>query len=372
MPLSETVGLILIFFVCSVLLIDTLLLFFLKGDSSGDIAASLFNDTNLPGVSVLVAARNEEATLPRCIKSLLDQNYPADKIEILIGNDASTDKTEVIARSFEREHSLLKVFNIDHEMGSARGKANVLAQLAGKASGEVYLITDADMQLPSTWCQAMVAAFEKDTGMVTGYTAINENSLFASFQAIDWAYAIGMMKVVSDLGTPVTGMGNNMAVLANAYHQTGGYENMPFSVTEDFQLTRAVLSKGYGFRQLISPPVTGITLPAASIKGLLHQRKRWMSGAVQLPVAIVAVLGLQAFYYPLAIALAVLHPWSILLIAAKSAVQSWFVYKTVRLSGLPVKIGTLVLFEFYSAIISLSTLLFSILPSGIKWKDRHY
>ena len=309
MPLSEIVGLILIFFVGSVLLTDILLLFFLKGDSSKDIATCLFDETNLPRVSVLVAARNEEATLSRCIESLLNQQYPADKIEILIGNDASTDKTEVIARSFEKERSQLKVFNIDHDMGSARGKANVLAQLARAASGEIYLITDADMSLPPTWCKAMVAAFEKDTGMVTGYTAINENSLFASFQAIDWAYAIGMMKVVSDLGMPVTGMGNNMAVLAKAYHQTGGY----------------------GFKQLISPAVTGITLPAAGIKGLLHQRKRWMSGALQLPVAIVAVLGLQAIYYPLAVVLIVFYPWSILLVAAKGVVQSWFVCRTVRL-----------------------------------------
>jgi cellulose synthase/poly-beta-1,6-N-acetylglucosamine synthase-like glycosyltransferase len=371
-PLIEIVGLILIFLAGSVLLIDMLLLFFLKGDSSRDVAASLFDETNRPSVSVLVAARNEEATLSRCIESLLNQQYPADKIQVLIGNDASNDKTEVIARSFETESSRLKVFNIDYDLGSARGKANVLSQLAREATGEVYLITDADMSLPPTWCKAMVTAFEKDTGMVTGYTAINENSLFASFQAIDWAYAIGMMKVVSDLGMPVTGMGNNMAVLAKAYHQTGGYENMPFSVTEDFQLTRAILSRGYGFKQLISPAVTGITLPAASIKGLLHQRKRWMSGALQLPVAIVAVLGLQAIYYPLAVVLIVFYPWSILLVAAKGVVQSWFVYRTVRLSALPVKIGALVLFEFYSAIISLSTLLFSILPSGIKWKDRHY
>lgn len=372
MPLSDFIGYLIWFVVGSVLLTDGLLLLLFLTKSRSDHQLPDTTKTHLPMVSVLVAARNEEATLSRCLTSLLAQEYPVERLEILVGNDASTDNTQVIADAFAEAYPNLRVYLIEHNLGTARGKANVLAQLAGHASGEMLLMTDADMWLPPTWCSSMVVAFTGSTGLVTGFTTVNNATLFGSLQAHDWTFAIGMIKVLTDMGQPVTSMGNNMAVLAEAYRRTGGYENMPFSITEDFQLTKAVVAEGYTVRQLITPPVAGITLPAGSWKALLQQRKRWTKGAVKLPMPIVLLLGLQAAYYPAAVMALFSFPWLLVLVGAKAILQAVFSTRVASVAGAPLKIAALLLFEFYSAILSLSTLLVAILPFGVKWKDRQY
>lgn len=357
--------------VALVLLIDAILLLLLSRQGKENVIP-LFGAGELPRISVLVAARNEEQYLKACLESLVAQDYPANKIEILVGNDRSTDSTRQIAEEVMSRCDRVRLLNIETNLGTAKGKSNVLAQLARQANGEVYLVTDADMRLPSTWCREMVLSFRQGDGIVTGFTVVAPDGFFSRMQAMDWSLALSMVKVITDLGQPVTSMGNNMAVLAKAYFATGGYERLPFSIVEDFQLTRQVLSLGYNIRQLKGAGVTGLTMPAPSYPELLHQRKRWTRGAMQLPVLVLFLLSLQAAYYPAAIFLAVASWQFAWLLVLKAALQALVCRSGLVNARQPFKIASLVLFEFYSAIISLSTLVFSFLPLRIKWKGRYY
>src|SRR5690606_785397 len=93
--------------------------------------------TEFPFVSILVAARNEEENIKACLEALIKVNYPTDSIEILVGNDCSTDSTEKVAEAVAQNHNLVKVFNLDvSECNSTKGKARVLAFLPNKAKGE--------------------------------------------------------------------------------------------------------------------------------------------------------------------------------------------------------------------------------------------
>ena len=93
----------------------------------------------LPQVSVLVAAYNEAGCIARRIENLLDQDYPADKLEILIGSDASTDETDAIVTRFASR-------GVKLSRGPRAGKAGVLARLLGIARGEVLVLTDANTE----------------------------------------------------------------------------------------------------------------------------------------------------------------------------------------------------------------------------------
>ena len=55
---------------------------------------------DLPSVSVILAARNEEKNILECLKSLCELDYPDGKLEIILVNDESTDNTEVIIKNF--------------------------------------------------------------------------------------------------------------------------------------------------------------------------------------------------------------------------------------------------------------------------------
>ena len=100
----------------------------------------------LPRVSILIAARDEEAALPRCLASLRALQYPAELLEILVGDDASTDGTAAVAEAaMQGFGGHFRVVPIIGNMGQARGKANVLAHLAHAAATDYFFITDADI-----------------------------------------------------------------------------------------------------------------------------------------------------------------------------------------------------------------------------------
>ena len=63
-------------------------------------------------ISVLIAVRNEENTIERCLESLNNQDYPDDRIEILIGNDMSEDSTLEILKEYEKKATNIRVLNI--------------------------------------------------------------------------------------------------------------------------------------------------------------------------------------------------------------------------------------------------------------------
>lgn len=358
--------LVFLFAVCILTIVtDLLLFFFWQPEGAGKQSVSL---AAWPAVSVLVAARNEEQNIERCLRSLLRLDYPPEKLEILVGDDDSGDDTLQLAAAVAAEHPEVKVFSIRENLGNARGKANVLAHLARHAGGDIYFITDADIAVPPSWIKGMLTG-HTPVGIVSGVTGVEGNPL----QRIEWLFAMGMLKVITDFNCPVTAVGNNMYVTREAYEAVGGYETIPFSVTEDFELFRQVRKKGFVVLQLYNKDVLAESLPARGFLPLLIQRKRWMHGAVQLPWPVVGILSLQAFYYLALIALLILTPaYALLAFAIKTCVQTAFILRVHRTLGQKVNYAALVIYEFYSMILSLSSGVFYLLPVKIIWKDRKY
>ncbi len=328
-------------------------------------------DKDFPKVSVLVAARNEEHTILKCLEAINLLTY--SNYEVLIGNDHSEDNTLAIIQQFIQDKPHFSVFTIEDQLGEARGKSNVLAQLSHKAEGDYFFITDADTQVPPSWIENMFEGFDDDIGIVTGVTTLSTTNWFHVFQQIDWLYALSLVKVVSDIGFPVTSMGNNMAVKKEAYWQTGGYENLPFSITEDFQLFKKIIDKGWGYKNLFHRQVLAFSLPVKHLTGLLYQRKRWMVGAMQLPFHFLLLLFLQALFYPLMLLLFFVDvDWTINIIILKAIIQTAFIIKAYRKLHLSIPVLSILLFEFYSSFLSMLMLLFYFTPIKVKWKGRKY
>jgi len=328
-----------------------------------------------PYVSVLIAVRNEEHTIIRCLEAIARQNYPPQKIEIILGDDASTDNTYAIIREYIRNKAFYRCVQIKEQLGQAKGKGNVLAHLTRLATTEYFFITDADIQVPENWIRCMLAGMQqKNTGIVTGVTTIKAQTLFEKLQAIDWLNAIGMMQVVSDLNLPVSTMGNNMLITRAAYESTGGYENMPFSVTEDVQLFKKVLQNKFNFKNLFHPGVLALSTPAPTWAAILHQRKRWMQGIWYLPWYMNLLLIVYASFYAFCLPFIAYVPVSVVaaIFLGKLFLQTWFIYRCLKRVDLHYNWFTLILFEFYALFVSLITILFFLLPFKFNWKERKY
>jgi len=327
----------------------------------------------LPFVSILIAARNEEANISACLTALVEQDYPLHKMEIWVGNDGSEDGTAAIIASFERDYQNIHSLQIEKPLKHLRGKANVLAQLARKATGKYFFITDADMLVEPTWVSAMLTCFTNNVGVITGVTAVEGKSLFARLQNAEWLFYTAHGHYNAQSGRPVTAMGNNMAVTAEAYFKTGGYENIPFSVTEDYELFRTILKTGFTFKTAFEHNVLGYTKPHASFKLLFHQRKRWFTGAFQLPMAfVIGLVALWAFL-PVLLAIGYFLGWEIAagIFLLKWIADIYLLVKSYKQLQLPIDIGVWI-YTPVSAVSNTIFLCYQFLPAPVQWKGRTY
>lgn len=329
----------------------------------------------LPHVSVLIAARDEETALPRCLASLRALHYPPELLEILVGDDASTDQTTAVAlAAMQGFAGQFRVMPITETVGEARGKANVLAHLAQQATTDFFFITDADIRVPATWIPALLAQAAPGVGTVTGITTVRGPRLFHRLQEMDWLLSLSLVQVVSDLGRPVTTMGNNMLVTRAAYEATGGYETLPFSVTEDVALFRAVVAAGFGFRHVFSPQARADSLPILTWPALLKQRRRWLRGVAGLPLRLRLELLFFSGFWPALLGLtavaglrAALSVW-----AAKMLVQGTLAYLAHRRAGLRLPWRLLPLFEGYTLGLTGCMTGFRLFGGAVVWKGRRY
>lgn len=116
----------------------------------------------LPHVSILVCAFNEASCIGRRIENLLEQDYPADRLEILVGSDGSTDGTDAIVQHYAAR-------GVKLSRGERTGKAGVLARLIGVARGDVLVLTDANTEFEKDAVRQLVQPLrDPAVGLVCG------------------------------------------------------------------------------------------------------------------------------------------------------------------------------------------------------------
>jgi cellulose synthase/poly-beta-1,6-N-acetylglucosamine synthase-like glycosyltransferase len=118
----------------------------------------------LASVSLIIAVYNEEDVLEEKLTNCLEIDYPSDRLEILIGSDASDDGTVKILNRFS-QHPIFRIF----EFQKRRGKAGVLNRLAKEANGDVLIFCDANTMLLKNAVKKIAGNFgDPKTGAVCG------------------------------------------------------------------------------------------------------------------------------------------------------------------------------------------------------------
>ena len=100
------------------------------------------NNVTHPKVSVILPARNEEKYIQKCLKTLIEQDYP--NYEIIAINDSSTDKTGELIESFSLANSKIVYVNVESKPNDWTGKCWACYQGYLKSTGDLFLFTDAD------------------------------------------------------------------------------------------------------------------------------------------------------------------------------------------------------------------------------------
>lgn len=331
---------------------------------------------DFPKVSILIAARNEERDLPHLLASLDALDYPAERLEILIVDDQSEDQTVRLIRDWARDRVNRRLISIADDQVSLyqrNGKANALAIMGKEATGELLFFTDADCEVPINWIREGIGCFEENTGLIIGITQVKSRGLFGKMQEIEWWNTLGIVKAVTDLRLPSTGLGNNMIISKAAYLASGGFEGISHSVTEDLEISRAIRGARFDIRHQVSQDLLVTTKAEDSWFSFLKQRKRWVTGAATLSIPWLILLAFQFLFFPTVLILIVLS-WKVGLTvwAAKIFCQSLFLKSFAKKASQKIGLFPLIFFDFYQ-IVSLSlTILYYFWPSKVEWKSRNY
>jgi len=243
--------------------------------------------TKLPSISVLIALRNEEESLEACVYSLQELDYPAEKLEVVLINDRSTDRTGQLIEAFKMQFLNIKTLQIKNAIPGLSGKANAIAQGFDLAENELILITDGDCVVPPSWAKTHASYYETGVGMVGGFTLLSskgENTpIFERIQSLDWAYLLSIGTGAIGFGRPLSVLGNNLSFRREAYESVGGYRNMGFTIIEDFALMKTLLLKSdWRVRYPIDPKMLVTSLPMPTFAKFYEQRKRWSAGGKEV------------------------------------------------------------------------------------------
>lgn len=140
--------------------------------------------SQLPAVSVVISAFNEEGCIEQRIENLLALNYPKDKLRILIASDGSTDRTNEIIQKFE--DSRLSIFCFDEN----RGKINVLNDLLSRVTTDITVFSDANTtfdinaltHLTQAFCDSNVGAVCGELHLIDTHSGDNKDNLYWKYE----------------------------------------------------------------------------------------------------------------------------------------------------------------------------------------------
>jgi glycosyltransferase involved in cell wall biosynthesis len=206
----------------------------------------------LTEVSIIVPARNEEASLADCLQSLITQTGVAS--EIIVVDDHSTDRTREIAESFvARGKGIVRVIEAGPLPANWTGKNNAATTGARAASGEWLLFTDADtVHLPGSLARAI---FEADLYHID-MLSYSPEQIAVSF----WEMAILPVvfaelarqyppSKVSDPNSPIAAANGQYILIRRAvYDAIGGHTAVASEILEDVALAQAFKAAGHKIR----------------------------------------------------------------------------------------------------------------------------
>lgn len=228
-------------------------------------------------VSIVIAARNEESTIGRCLESLLQQDYPSDKFEIIVVDDHSTDRTADIARSFMARERGSKISLVTASGDSEPiGKPYAIAKGIHISRGDIMLLTDADCIAPRGWIRSMVSFFEPPVAFVAGPVLETPNtSRFSKLFSLEFLGLITSSAGLIGSGKPIICNGANIAYRKSVFIAVSGFGDGASSC-DDETLMQRIITRKVG--QVVFNPdheAAVTTAAPASLHEFWKQRTRW-------------------------------------------------------------------------------------------------
>ena len=219
-----------------------------------------------PTVSIVIAARNEEASIGGKLDNLAALDYPADRLEVLIASDGSEDGTNALVAA--RAHDRLRL--VDLPRG---GKAATLNAAVAGARGDVLVFSDANSMFAADAVRRLVAPFaDPEVGGVAGdqrYVADGGEAAVAGGERSYWSLDRAIKLAESRGGHVISATGAIYAVRRSLFRE------VPASSTDDFATSTGVIAQGH--RLVFAPDAVAYEAVGASAEVEFSRKVRVMT-----------------------------------------------------------------------------------------------
>lgn len=244
----------------------------------------------LPNVSIIIAAYNEEDCIAERIENLLALDYPKEKLMIHIGSDGSSDNTANILRKYQDVEQLtLHIF--EHN----RGKMSVLNDLIAQSEHELLVLSDANTNFQLDAIKKLVRHFQNDSvGAVCGELALLDAETGDNKDGVYWRYEQVLKFHESRMGAL---LGANGAIYAM---RKSLFKPLPANtIVDDYQIVMNIAKQGY--RLVYDPEAAASETVAPDLKAEEGRRIRIGLGNYQalftMPWALNPFLGWRFIAY---------------------------------------------------------------------------
>jgi cellulose synthase/poly-beta-1,6-N-acetylglucosamine synthase-like glycosyltransferase len=225
----------------------------------------------LPSVTIVIPTFNEEVVIKEKLENTLQLDYPRDLLQILVCDDASDDRTAELVRAYASSGVELS------QAASRSGKVGGLNRALQLASGEIFIIADADILPNPDALRNLIANFgDEAVGCVMAQTkmaASGEGTGESS--GLYWRYEARIRQSESDIHSTVAATGHFMALRRKLVRP------IPMHVIlDDFYLAMMTIRQGY--RVISEPQAVVWERPTQSMGDEVNRRSRLITGRFQI------------------------------------------------------------------------------------------
>lgn len=231
-----------------------------------------------PPISIMIPARNEEIVIERSVKTILALDYPADKLQVVIINDGSTDSTAAILDRLAMADQRIKPVHFP-VAAIGHGKAYALNHGLAHCDHELIAIYDADNNPEPGSLRILVPHLQQDSrlaAVIGKFRTVNKHrtwlTRFVNIETIafQWILQAGRFQLSRVSILP----GTNYIIRKAVLEKCGGWDNR--AITEDSELSMRIYQFGYQIK-FVPLSVTWEQEPE-TLKVWIKQRTRWVRG----------------------------------------------------------------------------------------------
>src|SRR3989344_6927987 len=238
-------GLYLFVITISIYLYSLFLLLLFKNRK--DLFSHSLSKENLPSISILIPAYNEEKTIAGTIESVMNLDYPEDKKEIIVLNDGSTDKTKEIASVFKNIQVITKPNS---------GKADSLNFGINIAKNEYIGIVDADCYHERDALLKVMNCFKEDPNIEAVTSAVrvqNQKTMLGKLQVIEYTLIAWARKLLEYINSVYVTPGPLSVYKKKTLQELEGFDSK--NLTEDIELAWRILRRKHRIKMCLSARV---------------------------------------------------------------------------------------------------------------------